>query len=195
MQTLNSDYKQLSGFEFPEYQARQAYMVSFDAQDCRLPYEYCDYNPIIEALLRDAGIDSGEIHMTIDEKIVQPGMSQRKPGPHVDGKFHKQRMAWGHNPGPAWAHFCNNLPVDRMPVIVAASVEGCRVWKGEFHATPSPCGDLSHMDLPEGEILEANRGYLLSPDCIHESMVFEKPTQRQFIRLALPVDSIKSLDQ
>lgn len=33
------------------------------------------------------------------------------------------------------------------------------------------------------------KAYLLSPDCVHESLIFDQPTQRKFIRLALPVDT------
>ena len=29
-----------------------------------------------------------------------------------------------------------------------------------------------------------NQGYLLSPDCVHESMIFNQPTQRTFLRIA-----------
>lgn len=76
-----------------------------------------------------------------------------------------------------------------MPVIVAANVSGCRAWRGTFEGQPSSDGDLSHIEhlLGEGEIIPPNVGYLLSPDCVHESMIFEQPTRRSFLRIALPV--------
>ena len=49
-------------------------------------------------------------------------------------------------------------------------------------------GDLSHLTLDDGEIVPAGVGYLLSPDCVHESMIQAAPTQRTFLRIALPVD-------
>ena len=130
--------------------------------------------------------------MTVDEKIVGAGMSQRRPKPHVDGCFHPKRNSWGGG-GGAWLHYCNDIgasEVGRMAVIVAASVAGCKAWKGRFDARPAPDGDLSHImeQLGTGDVLPANRGYLLSPDCVHESMVFSEPTQRTFLRIALPVD-------
>lgn len=189
MQTLNSYYRPLSAVQFPAYRGTQVYMASFDASDDRLPSEVAAYTNIAKTLLADAGITSGQCHMTVDEKIVRPGMSQRRPGPHVDGCFYPEQLARGHEPGPAWAHFCNNVPVRRMPVIVAASVAGCRAWSGEYSAQPSDCGDLSHVPLGDGELLPANRGYLLGPDCIHESLIFDAPTKRQFVRIALPVES------
>lgn len=91
---------------------------------------------------------------------------------------------WGH-PSPAWCH-----GIKRMPIIVAASVAGCKAWRGDFDAEPTDKGDLSHISglLGEGELIPRNTGYLLSPDCIHESIIFENDTPRSFLRIALPVD-------
>ena len=75
-----------------------------------------------------------------------------------------------------------------MPVIVAASAVGCRVWRGLFDAAPAKDGDLSHLTLDDGEVVPAGIGYLLSPDCVHESMIQPVPTQRSFLRIALPVE-------
>lgn len=151
-----------------------------------------DYLPIVTALCEVAGIMSGEAHMTVDEKIVTAGMSQRRPRPHVDGCFIPEKGRWGGG-GGGWKHYCNDIgasDVGRMPIIVAASVSGCRAWRGEFNARPKADGDLSHImeQLGEGEVLPANAGYLLSPDCVHESMIFGEDTKRSFLRLALPVD-------
>ena len=76
-----------------------------------------------------------------------------------------------------------------MAVIVAASVPGCRAWKGVFTGRPAKDGDLSHIadQLGAGDVLPAHVGYLLSPDCVHESMTFDQQTLRSFIRIALPV--------
>jgi hypothetical protein len=59
----------------------------------------------------------------------------------------------------------------------------CSLWMCEKED-----GDLSHLVLGEGEILPANVGYLLSPDCVHESMILGADTKRTFLRIALPVD-------
>lgn len=93
-----------------------------------------------------------------------------------------------------WNHYCNDVgltAVGRMPVIVAASVSGCRAWRGQFHGRPAADGDLSHIadQLGIGEVLPPNVGYLLSADCVHESMIFDEPTQRTFLRIALPVEA------
>jgi hypothetical protein len=76
-----------------------------------------------------------------------------------------------------------------MAVIVAASAPGCRVWRGRFDGEPANDGDLTHIadQLDDGYVLPANEGFLLAPDCVHESMIFARDTQRTFLRIALPV--------
>jgi hypothetical protein len=185
---LHSTYRQLCPVALP-YAGRQKYMHSFDLAAPIMAAGFEDYLEPVVALCRAAGASSGIAHMTVDEKVVGAGMSQRRPRPHVDGCFMPAKKTWGH-PAPGWAHYCNNLPVARMSVIVAASVTGCRAWQGEFDAEPRNDGDLSHIAdrLGAGELLPANMGYWLSPDCIHESIIFDQPVQRAFLRIALPVN-------
>jgi hypothetical protein len=187
---LNSDYRQLCRVSLP-YQGRQKYMHTFDLSAPVMPEGFEDYLELVTALCRAAGAIRGEAHMTVDEKIVAAGRSQRRPKPHVDGCFIPAKMDWSHD--GRWAHTCNNVAESvprRMSVIVAASVQGCRAWQGVFDGAPAGDGDLSHIadKLGDGEVLAAGVGYLLSPDCIHESMIFAAPTERSFLRIALPVE-------
>lgn len=190
MNILHSDFRSLGPVTFPVYAGRQKYMHSFDAANPRMCAGLEVYYDAATTLLRAAGIASGTVHMTVDEKVVEPGMSQRRPKPHVDGCFVPARGHWGG--GGGWLHTCNDLglgfPLRRMNIIVAASVPGCRAWRGEFRGMPADDGDLSHiqnqLDIAHAEVLPANEGYLLSPDCVHESMIFERPTPRQFLRIA-----------
>lgn len=193
MQTLRSNYQPLIPVTLP-YQARNLYMHTFDLANPEMPTGYEDYLESVASLCRAAGALRGVAHMTVDEKIVSAGMSQRRSRPHVDGCFIPAKMSWGHDgpTGPGWNHYCNNVSTEiigRMPVIVASSSAGCRVWKGEFHGDPLNDGDLSHIadQLGIGEVVPANFGYLLSADCVHESMIFPVATQRSFLRIALPV--------
>lgn len=185
---LNSDYRQLCDVRLP-YADRQRYMHSFDLACPVMAEGFEDYLEPVAALCKAAGATQGIAHMTVDEKIVPAGMSQRRPKPHVDGCFMPKQMRWGGHPG--WNHGCNDVAaekVSRMSVIVAASATGCRAWRGAFDGIPTDCGDLSHISgaLGAGEALPPNIGYLLSPDCVHESTVFDAPTRRTFLRIALP---------
>lgn len=189
---LNSDYRRLAEITLPPFQARQKYMHTFNLAKPEMAKGLEDYLEIVEKLCWFAGARTGLAHMTVDEKIIKAGMSQRRPKPHVDGCYIPSLGDWNHG-GSGWAHYCNNIPtkeISRMSVIVAASVPGCRVWRGQFEGHSKEDGDLTHISnqLGEGTVLNSNVGYLLSPDCVHESMIFERDTQRTFLRIALPVD-------
>lgn len=183
---LNSSFEPLVAVDLP-YAGRQRYMHGFDVANPAMGTGYEDYLEPVKALLAAAGVVAGKAWMTVDEKIVKAGMSQRRPGPHVDGKFNIKAVRWGGG-GGGWNHSCNLVPTVRTPVIVAASVAGCRAWEGQFYAEPREDGDLSHIadQLGDGVVIPAGVGYLLSGDCVHESMVFERDTQRTFLRIALP---------
>lgn len=189
---LNSDYQPLCAVRLP-FRERQRYMHSFDLAAPKMADGFEDYLEPVLALCMAAAATSGMAHMTVDEKLVAAGASQRRPRPHVDGCFIPKLRSWGHGPGPGWNHYCNDIgtgPIRRMPVIVASSAAGCRAWRGVFDGQPAIDGDLSHIadQLGAGEVLPPNVGYLLSADCVHESMVFDRPTERSFLRIALPVE-------
>lgn len=187
---LISEYRELCPVVLP-YASRQKYMHTFDLENPVMAAGFEDYLGPVMDLCAFAGAKAGLAHMTVDEKVVNAGMSQRRPKPHVDGCFMPFVGDWGHGGGGGWAHGCNNIPLGefkRMAVIVAASAVGCRVWQGKFDAEPSRDGDLSHLALPEGKVLPPNTGYLLSADCVHESMIQPVHTQRTFLRIALPVE-------
>ena len=188
---LSSSYQDLGKVVLPEWSGRQYYMHTFCPERPVMAEGFEDYLDIVMGLVAAAGVKAGEAHMTVDEKVVQPQMSQRRPGAHVDGRFLAEQNHWTHNPPtgpgpPVWAHYCNNVPMDRMAVIVAASVSGCIVYPGKFTGEPKNDGDLEHIrdQFGEAHLLPAGRAFLLSPDCVHESKVFTKPTKRSFLRIA-----------
>lgn len=184
---LTSDFRELCGVALP-YEGRQKYAYGFDLADPIMPEGYEDYLEPVLTLIGAAKAKEGMAYMTVDEKVIEAGDTQRRPKPHVDGCFMPNKNGWGHNEG--WLHNCNDVksgPIGRMAVIVASSVVGCRAWKGIFDAEPKSDGDLSHLTLPEGIMLPSNTGYLLSPDCIHESLPMSERVQRTFLRIALPL--------
>ena len=191
MNTLHSTFRPLLPVSLP-FAGRQSYMHTFDLSSPLMAPGYHDYLDIVRELCEAAGVYQGQAHMTVDEKVVRAGGSQRRPGPHVDGCFRPSADSWYHGGGSGgWLHGCNNIPtkeIARMPVIVVASAAGCRAWEGDFVGEPKSDGDLSHIadQLGKGTVLEPNVGYLLSPDCVHESMLLDKDTQRTFLRIALP---------
>lgn len=191
---LKSNYRKLCPVSLP-YAGRQHYMHAFDLAAPVMREGFEDYLEPVIALCAAAGATHGIAYLTVDEKIVPAGMSQRRPKPHVDGRFvegkkhrYVENAIGDWSSGGGWLHYCNRVPFKRMAVIVAASAVGCRAWRGLFEAEPDDGGDLSHVPFTGGELLDAGFGYLLWPDCVHESLVFTEPTQRTFLRIALPVE-------
>lgn len=187
---LHSESKFIKPIVFPEYKGRQHYMATTSGVSVELPDHISEYNKEVQELC-DALNYKGLIHVTIDEKVVKKGASQRKPELHVDGRF--TGSMWGH-PSPAWNHFCNEVPIPRMSVAVASTLARCKVYTGTFEGVPSIQGDLSHIrnQVGEGQLVPANEWHLLSPDCVHESLPFESDAERSFIRVAFE-DAIETV--
>lgn len=199
MQTLISDYVRLCEVKLP-YKGRQKYMYTFHLANPTMPEGFEDYLDIVSELCATVKAHEGFAHMTVDEKEVKAGTSQRRPKPHVDGCFVLEIPklsegvytggSWTHR---SWLHYCNNIRVghvSRMPVIIASSYPACKAWHGTFIGDPAEDGDLSHIadQLDDGKVLESNVAYLLSPDCVHESMILKEDVKRTFLRIALPID-------
>ena len=89
-QILQSAYTDLGEVKLPNWQGRQKHMQTFDPKDPVMAPGFKDYREAVSQLCEAASVTSDEAHMTVDEKIVQPGMSQRRPGAHVDGRFMKE---------------------------------------------------------------------------------------------------------
>ena len=183
---LDSHYRPLCAVDLP-FHGRQRYMHDFDAANPAMAEGFEDYLEPVVSLCRAAGFTKGIGHMTVDEKVIEAGASQRRPRPHVDGRYEPSMGGWQH--GGGWSHTPGPGGPRRMAVIVASSVAGCRVWEGRFDGEPRDDGDLSHIAhvLGEGEVVPAGVGYLLSPDCVHESMTFDRRVERTFLRIALPL--------
>lgn len=183
---LLSRSKYVGGIEFPQYAGRQHYMATTSGENVSLPEHISCYDRAVQRLC-DALSYKGIIHVTIDEKELQVGQTQRKPELHVDGRFNGQ--AWGHT---GWNHYCNEVPIPRMSVAVASTVARCKVYHGDFVGTPGPQGDLSHIrdQVGEGILVPANEWHVLSPDCVHESLPMEQKCRRSFIRVAFESDPL-----
>jgi hypothetical protein len=178
---LHSTSRYITDLKFPEFMARQHYMATTQGGYVDLPEHINVYNGAVQSLCDEIGY-KGLIHVTVDEKQLKAGETQRKPELHVDGRF--TGMSWGHT--GRWNHVCNEIPLPRMNVAVASSLARCKVYKGEFIGTPSEQGDLSHIrdQVGEGLLVPANEWHLLSPDCVHESLPLDCDAKRSFIRVA-----------
>jgi hypothetical protein len=134
-QILNSSYRELAPVRFPDYQGRQMRYHTFDLGSPYMPPDYEDYLDLVLTLCEAAGATKGEAHLTVDEKVIIAGMSQRRPKPHVDGTFHAgdgiKVPAWGGGGGGGgWLHYCNDVgasKIGRMAVVVGRGRGSLRV--------------------------------------------------------------------
>ena len=181
---LQSSYEDLGEVVMPVWQGRESSMYRFDPSAPVMEAGFEDYVDVVSTLVRAAGVQGREAYLTVDEKMVAPQMSQRRPGAHVDGRVSGREQIWRHY-GPGRGFDSDDTPLERMAVIVTASVAGCIVYPGEFEGKPKDDGDLEHIrdQFGAGQLLPANRGFLLSPDCVHESRVFRERTKRSFLRI------------
>lgn len=90
---LKSDYCALIPITLP-FLGRQKYMHGFDLASPHMPKDFADYLGPVTNLCRAAGAFSGTAYMTVDEKLVSAGTSQRRPKPHVDGCFVPEIGDW-----------------------------------------------------------------------------------------------------
>lgn len=181
---LISKSKYIGNIKFPKYNGRQHYMATTQGNSPSLPKHIREYEPIVKSLCERIGY-KGVVHITVDEKQLLAGETQRKPHPHIDGRF--MRDAEGNEGwGSGWNHYCNEIPFERMSIAVASSVSRCKVFHGEFVGQPKSQGDCSHLSdqLGDGIIIPKNQWHLLSPDCVHESLPMEVDCKRSFIRVA-----------
>jgi hypothetical protein len=128
--------------------------------------------------------DYGKVgYLTIDEKIVQPGQTHRRPGLHVDGIYQGKAGAWGGGGGGGWSG-------RESGAITVSSHIGCRAWMGDFDGWPGLEGECDHLVSqchPENAVtFEAGVAYWFDGLCVHESIVQSQPVARQFVRLSLP---------
>lgn len=78
---------------FPEFTGERIYMHEF-RKSTGLPPEYKRWRDTVEQMLD--GIDTdGPIYLMVDQGVVAPGHSHRRPGVHIDGYWHPALQAHG----------------------------------------------------------------------------------------------------
>lgn len=121
-------------------------------------------------------------YLTIDEQLLNPSETLRRPGLHVDGFYHGNSGAWGGGSGDggSWGSVGNGM-------FVISNTNHCKAYLGVFEGEPKDEGECDHLTIPtEGEVFQAGEIYWLDGACVHESLPVSEPTQRQFVRLSLP---------
>lgn len=178
---------------FPEFTGERVYMRPFTKRQ-GLPFDLRRWQPTVDAMLE--GVDvAGPIYIMIDQGVVQPGTTQRRPGLHIDGywipacesdwaeRSSESRLAnpGGHN----WDHSNFNVP---EALILASDVTASRALVGQFDSPPGPGGDYTHLDTAglTSVLLEAGAAYAGNVTLLHESLPLAVATPRTLVRLNVP---------
>jgi hypothetical protein len=146
----------------------------------------------------------GVAYLTIDEKVVEEGKTQRQRGLHVDGigadgqldtgiwAIHSYRnfvaSMWQEG-AQKWQHSASGIG----GMITVSNPAGCRAWYKDFEGKIDNNGDCEALraKFPESEstVFEAGVAYWCGATCVHESLPMQENTQRTFVRLSMPSDA------
>lgn len=164
--------------EFPKPAGRDINMMPFViGQEDTLPDQCRDYWSLIQACEVEAEEDGRIGYLTVTEKEVQPGRSQRRGGAHVERHPHG---SWG---GGGWGR--GRYGYRRQGGLYMASNLGqtTAVWEKEVRE-PGPGGDCAHLELgAPDKVLDAGELVWMTDSCPHESLAVTSSGYRQFFRL------------
>ena len=146
-------------------------------------------------------------YLTIDEGLVEPGRSQRRPGIHTDnsgplnlkGSNLINSVCEGEGAGKKCYFYWGDgvMMIDEVSggIFIASNVpNSCRLWNCKIEKGPvndseiiGENGDCEHIKefLPADKevVLEKNKLYWMTDRTPHESLPLENGTYRQFIRV------------
>uniref|UniRef100_A0AAU8L0G0 Uncharacterized protein n=1 Tax=Serratia phage Kevin TaxID=3161161 RepID=A0AAU8L0G0_9CAUD len=192
---FNSIIQQRGQVAFPAFMAERVYMREF-RKETGLPSDLTRWQPTVDAMLD--GVDTDlPIFIMIDQGIIDPGSSHRRPGLHIDGYWHpklrahsgrhggRSSLQGGWDVGNGWKHCDFSTP---EALILASDITASRALSGIYLEAPGEGGDCTHVNV-EGmseTILCANTVYAGNVSMIHESLPVTKACQRTLVRLSVP---------
>lgn len=203
-----SEVQPLNSVTFPEFTGERVYMEKFYKQD-GLPSHLSRWQNTVDQMLDTVDTDQ-PIFIMIDQGIVKPNTSHRRPGPHIDGYWIEELQAHGGSSGghrmPTSHHSVNHHRqpnvggwqtggsnwktmgfIDPESIILASDVVGCKAYVGQWEGEIGEGGDLSHLNLEDllNFSMESNVAYKGNVTFIHESVPLPVETQRTLVRLNL----------
>lgn len=173
---MRSDVRQLAPVPFPEFLSERIYMVPFLRRD-GLPAELTRWQPTVDAMLGDRPID-GTIYLMIDQGHVEPGVSHRRPGLHVDGYW----SSAGHGPKHQHRGACD------QSIVLASDAPGGVGYVGDYEGEPGPGGEY-RLDTTQLRRVELTPGFAWAGHALHflhESVPAPVAQNRTLVRLNVP---------
>eukprot|EP01129_Flabellula_baltica_P011447 TRINITY_DN5014_c0_g1_i1.p1 TRINITY_DN5014_c0_g1~~TRINITY_DN5014_c0_g1_i1.p1 ORF type:complete len:331 (+),score=61.71 TRINITY_DN5014_c0_g1_i1:207-1199(+) len=181
-----------TSFSFPKRKGLYCNMMPFIiGHRSSLPPEYDEYYRCLISKLPFHPDEIGQVgYLTVDERIVEPGESHRRPGLHIESPgilvnggehgFAKPiSIFWGSG------DFVGDMPYGGIYMGSNIS-DTCCVWDLKLdRETAGDLGDIEHLRpyLGEGILLKSNEIYWITDTTPHESLPVRNRVYRQFFRV------------
>jgi hypothetical protein len=201
----HSRFRKLKEIYLPPFSGTRVLMMPLRFEDLEtLPDDLAHYKRTIQELIDISPVKEGVGYLTIDEKVVKKGDTLRLKGLHVDGIGEDGRTDLG-----IWAitglrNYIASMWNDVNKkwwegaagiggMLTVSSPAGCRAWHKDFKGKIGYNGDCEPLRklFPNNEatVFESGVAYWCNASCVHESMLVEEDTERQFVRLSMPNDA------
>lgn len=186
----------------PKYDGR-IYMLPFELNNLNsIPEEFID---VVTKMVSSLTNKIGTAYLIVDGRVVKFSETHRKGGAHIDGNYLgscvQSEDGWGgwSNENVGWSSWNGtgikienghekSYESSKGGILLLSNYPASRGWNGTFSGHVGKGGDCSHINLPDGFILEQNTIYFGNSQWIHESMPIDKTTHRTIIRITLPLD-------
>lgn len=179
-----SSITQLNKITFPEFRHERVYMTRFTKQS-GLPSHLSRWQTTVDQMLINVENDNKPIFIMIDQSFVESGTPQRRPGIHIDGVWIESTQSHGTGTG---RHKIIDVPPEEstQSLILAADIEGCAVYEGDYDWRPGEGGDFSHIELNNlnKRILDSHTAWAGNAmTTLHESLPLKQNSLRTLVRL------------
>lgn len=192
---------------FPKWRGERVYMQAITPGK-PMPNGLGHWRDTVDQML--AGIDApGPVYLMVDQAIVLPGDTHRRPGVHIDGYWNPglsthSNGGGGHGPAPSHRPWSRHYPTPRHSsgagswntatfeapegIILATDVEASRGFVGKYTGPIGDMGDCSQVNLEAlmAVPMKAGQVYAGNVNMLHESLPVLGGCQRTVVRLNVP---------
>lgn len=189
---------------FPEWRGERHYMLPFTTS-AGLPREVQRFQTTVDQMLDGVGVDPEQTcFIMVDEKLVAPAETHRRPGLHADGFWWPELQCHGgggHAPSPPPAPAPEPVKKPKKNkrgegLLLASNYTAARALLGTYERDffvdwrGGDCAELDTSHLREA-ILLGGFAYHLDVFTLHESLPVREPVRRTLVRLNVPGAEIR----
>ena len=186
---------------FPEWRGERHYMLGFTLAS-GLPSAAKRYQAAVDQMMSSVSVATDqECFLMVDEKLVGPGKTHRRPGLHVDGYWRPVAHCHGgapptrpgHHPAPSPSPSPGHSPRGESAEAIlmasnfAASVALLGAYQRDFEKDwrGGDCSDVDATTLTP-VTLESGATYVLDVFSLHASMPVTENVRRTLLRINVP---------